>query len=78
MAWGRLQALAKPPNYLKSQRERNPRMRSFLWAATVGGMVVWIISLRQRLQAAEMRGDMYRDIAARLDRQIADFNDRGR
>jgi len=53
-------------------------MRSFLWAATVGGMVVWIISLRQRLQAAEMRGDMYRDIAARLDRQIAGFNDRGR
>ena len=53
-------------------------MRSFLWAAIVGGMVWWIISLRQRLQAAEMRGDMYRDIAARLDRQIADFNDRGR
>ena len=53
-------------------------MRSFLWAAIVVGMVVWIISLRQRLQAAEMRGDMYRDIAARLDRQIADFNERGR
>jgi hypothetical protein len=53
-------------------------MRSFLWAALVGGLVVWIISLRQQLQAAEMRGDMYRDIAARLDRQIVDLNDRGR
>jgi hypothetical protein len=41
-------------------------------------MVVWVISLRQRLQAAEMRGDMYRDIAARLDRQIVDLNGQGR
>jgi hypothetical protein len=53
-------------------------MRSLLWAALVGSMVVWIVSLRQRLQAAEMRGDMYRDIAARLDRQIVDLNERGR
>jgi hypothetical protein len=53
-------------------------MHRFLWAALVGGMAVWIISLRQRLQAAEMRGDMYRDIAARLDRQLVELNDRGR
>ena len=53
-------------------------MHRLLWAAIVGGVVVWIVSLRQRLQAAEMRGDMYRDIAARLDRQIVDLNERGR
>ena len=53
-------------------------MRSFLLAVLIGGTIVWIISLRQRLQAAEMRGDMYRDIAARLDRQIVDLNERGR
>jgi hypothetical protein len=53
-------------------------MRRLFWAAIVGGMAVWIVSLRQRLQAAEMRGDMYRDIAARLDRQLVDLNERGR
>ena len=53
-------------------------MRRLLWAAIVGGIVVWIVSLRQRLQAAEMRGDMYRDIAARLDRQIVDLKERER
>ena len=53
-------------------------MRRILWAAIVGGVAVWIVSLRQRLQAAEMRGDMYRDIAARLDRQIVELNERGR
>jgi hypothetical protein len=53
-------------------------MRRLLWAAIVGGIVIWIVSLRQRLHAAEMRGDMYRDIAARLDRQIVDLNERGR
>ena len=53
-------------------------MRRLLWAIIVGCAVVWIVTLRQRLQAAEMRGDMYRDIAARLDRQIVDLNERGR
>jgi hypothetical protein len=53
-------------------------MRRFMWVALVGGLVGWIVSLRQRLQAAEMRGDMYRDIAARLDRQIVELSERGR
>ena len=53
-------------------------MRRFFWAALVGALVVLIVSLRQRLQVAQMRGDMYRDIAARLDRQIVDLNERGR
>jgi hypothetical protein len=53
-------------------------MRTLLWAVIFVSAIAWIVSLRQRLQAAEMRGDMYRDIAARLDRQIVDLNERGR
>lgn len=35
--------------------------------------VVWIMNLRRRLQAAQMRGDMYRDISTRLDRRVAEL-----
>lgn len=35
--------------------------------------VVWIVNLRRRLQAAQMRGDMYRDISTRLDRRVAEL-----
>lgn len=53
-------------------------MRRFFWATVIVGTAGWIISLQQRLRAAQMRGDMYRDIAARLDRQIVASNERGR
>ena len=33
-----------------------------------------IVNLRRQLQAAQMRGDMYRDISARLDRRVAELN----
>lgn len=35
---------------------------------------VWIISLRRQLEAAQMRGDMYRDISTRLDRRLAEMS----
>jgi hypothetical protein len=35
--------------------------------------LVWIMDLRRRLQAAQMRGDMYRDISTRLDRRVAEL-----
>ena len=38
------------------------------------GAIVWIVDLRRRLAAAQMRGDMYRDISVRLDRQVAELN----
>lgn len=41
------------------------------------GLAVWIFVLQRRLHAARMRGDMYRDIAARLDRQVVELNGRG-
>jgi hypothetical protein len=53
-------------------------MRRLFWAVVLAGLAGWIVSLRQRLRAAQMRGDMYRDIAARLDRQIVELGDRGR
>ena len=53
-------------------------MRRLFWAVVVAGAAGWIIGLRQRLQAAQLRGDMYRDIAARLDRQIVELSQRGR
>ena len=48
-------------------------MRTLFWAVVIGGMALWIIGLRRRLQAAQMRGDMYRDISARLDRRIVEL-----
>ena len=36
--------------------------------------VVYALTLRRQLQAAQMRGDMYRDISARLDRRVAELS----
>lgn len=35
--------------------------------------VAYIFVLRRQIQAAQMRGDMYRDISARLDRRVAEL-----
>jgi hypothetical protein len=34
---------------------------------------LYIATLRRQIQAAQMRGDMYRDISARLDRRVAEL-----
>ena len=52
-------------------------MRVLFWVGAVAGLTAWIITLRRRLHAAQMRGDMYHDIAVRLDRQIAELHGRG-
>ena len=44
--------------------------RKILTVALMGGLAAWNIILRRQLAAARMRGDMYRDISARLDRQL--------
>jgi hypothetical protein len=46
---------------------------TFVWLVLFIGASIWIIDLRRRLQAAEMRGNMYRDISARLDRRLAEL-----
>lgn len=39
----------------------------------LAGAAVYVFTLRRQLQAAQMRGDMYRDISARLDRRVAEL-----
>jgi hypothetical protein len=43
-------------------------------ALALAAAAVWIVILRRRLEAAQMRGDMYRDISVRLDRRIAELD----
>lgn len=52
-------------------------MRMLIWIGAVAGLTAWVIALRQRLNAAQMRGDMYRDIAVRLDRQVVELQGQG-
>jgi hypothetical protein len=52
-------------------------MYRLFWFGAVAGLTAWIIALQRRLHAAQMRGDMYRDIAVRLDRQIVELHGRG-
>jgi len=53
-------------------------MRRLFWALGIAGAAMWIAALQGRLRAARMRGDMYRDIAARLDRQLVELAAQGR
>jgi hypothetical protein len=46
---------------------------TLVWLGVVAGAAIWIVELRRRLRAALMRGDMYRDISARLDRRLAEL-----
>ncbi|HJZ50297.1 MAG TPA: hypothetical protein VKE41_24170 [Roseiflexaceae bacterium] len=41
-------------------------------------MAAWIVALQRRLHAERMRGDMYRDISARLDRRVVELSGRGK
>lgn len=48
------------------------KLNPLLLAALVGA-AAYIFTLRRQLLAAQMRGDMYRDISARLDRRVAEL-----
>lgn len=45
-------------------------MRSFVRAALIAGLGIWIIRLRRELRDARLRGDMYRDAAGRMERRL--------
>lgn len=49
---------------------------SVLLSALLVAAAVYIVALRRQLEAAQMRGDMYRDISARLDRRVAELTAR--
>jgi len=52
-------------------------MRKLVWFAVLIALAVWVVMLQRRLQAARMRGDMYRDISARLDRRVVQLTKPG-
>ena len=52
-------------------------MRKLIWVAVFIALAAWIVTLQRRLQAARMRGDMYRDISTRLDRRVVELTQPG-
>lgn len=46
---------------------------NLLLLLAIVGAAVYMFTLRRQLHAAQMRGDMYRDISARLDRRVAEL-----
>jgi hypothetical protein len=52
-------------------------MAKLIWLAVFVALSVWIVMLQRRLQAARMRGDMYRDISARLDQRVVELTKLG-
>jgi hypothetical protein len=52
-------------------------MRKLIWSAVIIALVAWIVMLQRRLLSARMRGDMYRDISARLDRRVVELTKPG-
>ncbi len=48
--------------------------RTLFLIILLAAAVIWNIDLTRRLRAAQMRGDMYHDISARLDRRIAELS----
>lgn len=49
-------------------------MQRLLWIITLGALG-YLIVLQRELAAARLRGDMYRDIAARLDRRVVELSE---
>lgn len=47
--------------------------QTLFWILLLAVAGIWITDLRRQLRAAQMRGDMYRDISARLDRRLNDL-----
>lgn len=52
-------------------------MPKLIWLAVLIALCAWVVLLQRRLQAAQMRGDMYRDISARLDRRVSELTKPG-
>lgn len=46
-------------------------MKNLFLLGLMLGLALWIVILRRQLVAATSRGDMYREISARLDRKVA-------
>lgn len=40
----------------------------------LAALAAYAVTLQRRLNAAQLRGDMYRDISVRLDQKVAQLN----
>lgn len=47
---------------------------NFLLFAILAATAIYIITLRRQLEAARMRGDMYREISNRLDKRVNELS----
>ena len=52
-------------------------MRKLIWLIVLIALAAWVVMLQRRLQSARLRGDMYRDISARLDRRVVELTKLG-
>lgn len=50
-------------------------MQRLIWIVTALGGLGYLVFLQRELAAARLRGDMYRDIAARLDRRVVELSE---
>lgn len=50
-------------------------MRQLLWIITMLAAVAYVVVQQRALRAARLRGDMYRDIAARLDKRVVELTE---
>jgi hypothetical protein len=50
---------------------------NLLLMIAIAGAALYIMTLRRQLEAARMRGDMYREISTRLDRRVAELSSGG-
>jgi preprotein translocase subunit YajC len=49
---------------------------NLLLLTLLAGVALYVFTLRRQLKAEQMRGNMYRDISARLDRRVAELTAR--
>jgi hypothetical protein len=46
-------------------------MRTIFWLGMLLGLLIWLVIVQRRLRAERIRGAMYRQLAARLERRLA-------
>ncbi|NTW04413.1 MAG: hypothetical protein HGA19_24645 [Oscillochloris sp.] len=49
---------------------------NMLLLVLLAAAAAYMVTLRRQLEAEQMRGNMYRDISARLDRRVAELTAR--
>lgn len=62
--------IAQVHEYLIAEEQSMPR---WFWAIVAIVVAVRLVDMQRKLDAARSRGDMYRDISSRLDRQLAEL-----